>query len=62
MAAFPGTEGADLKEVAETGRRICEAIEHVIEGKPDVVQLAVTVLFAAMQILLERQTLAVDGD
>ena len=53
MAAFPGTEGADLKEVAETGRRICAAIEQVIEGKPDVVQLAVTVLFAEGHLLIE---------
>ena len=53
MAAFPGTEGGDLKEVAETGRRICAAVEQVIEGKPDVVQLAVTVLFAEGHLLIE---------
>jgi MoxR-like ATPase len=53
VAACPGTEGADLKEVADTGRRICEAIEHVLEGKPDVVRLAVTVLFAEGHLLIE---------
>ena len=53
MAAFPETEGADLKEVAKTGRQICEAIERVIEGKPDVVRLAVTVLFAEGHLLIE---------
>ena len=53
MAAFPGTEGADLKEVAETGRHICEAVERVIEGKADVVRLAVTVLLAEGHLLIE---------
>jgi MoxR-like ATPase len=53
VAAFPETEGADLKEVAETGRRICEAIERVIEGKSDVVRLAVTVLLAEGHLLIE---------
>jgi MoxR-like ATPase len=53
VAAFPGAEDRDLKEVAETGRRISEAIQHVIEGKPDVVRLAVTVLFAEGHLLIE---------
>jgi MoxR-like ATPase len=53
VAAFPGTEDNDLKEVAETGRRICEAVERVIEGKSDVVQLAVTVLLAEGHLLIE---------
>jgi MoxR-like ATPase len=53
VAAFPGTEGADLKEVAETGRHICEAVERVIEGKSDVVRLAVTVLLAEGHLLIE---------
>jgi MoxR-like ATPase len=53
VAAFPETEGGDPKEVAETGRRICAAVEQVIEGKPDVVQLAVTVLFAEGHLLIE---------
>jgi MoxR-like ATPase len=53
VAAFPGTEETDLKEVAETGRRICEAVEKVIEGKPDVVRLAVTVLLAEGHLLIE---------
>src|SRR5882757_20490 len=53
VAAFPETEGGDLKEVAETGRRICDAVETVIEGKPDVVQLAVTVLLAEGHLLIE---------
>ena len=53
MAAFPEAEGGDLKEVAETGRRICAAVEQVIEGKSDVVQLAVTVLLAEGHLLIE---------
>ena len=56
MAAFPGTESADLAslaEVASTGRSICEAVERVIEGKPDVVRLAVTVLLAEGHLLIE---------
>jgi MoxR-like ATPase len=53
VAAFPETEGGDLKEVAETGRRICAAVEQVIEGKSDVVQLAVTVLLAEGHLLIE---------
>ncbi|MDQ1486377.1 MAG: MoxR-like ATPase [Actinomycetota bacterium] len=53
MAAVPETESGELKEVAETGRRICEAVERVIEGKPDVVRLAVTVLLAEGHLLIE---------
>jgi MoxR-like ATPase len=53
VAAFPETEAGDLKEVAETGRRICAAVERVIEGKADVVQLAVTVLLAEGHLLIE---------
>ncbi len=46
-----GSEGpADL---AATGARICAAIEQVIEGKPDVVRLAVTVLLAEGHLLIE---------
>ena len=53
MAAVPSTEAADLDEVAETGRRICAAVERVIEGKSDVVRLAVTVLLAEGHLLIE---------
>jgi MoxR-like ATPase len=53
VAAFAGTEGADLKAVADTARRICGAVERVIEGKPDVVRLAVTVLLAEGHLLIE---------
>jgi MoxR-like ATPase len=65
VAAISGTEdaglngsdfrhgGSELKEVADTAGRICEAVERVIEGKSDVVRLAVTVLLAEGHLLIE---------
>ncbi|MBX6371664.1 MAG: AAA family ATPase [Acidothermus sp.] len=53
MAGFPGSENADLRHVAKTGRLICEAVERVIDGKSDVVRLAVTVLLSEGHILIE---------
>jgi MoxR-like ATPase len=53
LAAVRGTEGAGLDEVAETGRRISTAVERVIEGKSDVIRLAVTVLLAEGHLLIE---------
>jgi MoxR-like ATPase len=53
VAAFPGAEGGASKEVAEVGRRICDAVERVIEGKPEAVSLAVSVLFAEGHLLIE---------
>ncbi len=45
--------GADLAELAETTGRIRTAIETVIEGKADVVELALTVLLAEGHLLIE---------
>ena len=53
MAAFPGTETGGLKDVADVGRRICDAVEGVIEGKPEAIGLAVSVLFAEGHLLIE---------
>ncbi len=52
MSQAPST-GADLREVAAVGSRIAGAIETVIEGKPDEVRLAVTVLLAEGHLLVE---------
>ncbi|ACU70572.1 ATPase associated with various cellular activities AAA_3 [Catenulispora acidiphila DSM 44928] len=45
--------GADLERVAAVTSRIRAAVETVIEGKPEVVKLAVTVLVAEGHLLLE---------
>jgi MoxR-like ATPase len=45
--------GPGLAELAETANRIQEAIETVIEGKPDVIRLAITVLLAEGHLLIE---------
>lgn len=47
------TPDAALGEVTEVGRRISTAIEGVIEGKPEVIRLALTVLFAEGHLLIE---------
>jgi len=44
---------ADLEDLAQTGARISAAVENVIEGKPDVVRLALTVLVAQGHLLIE---------
>ena len=43
----------DLTELAETADRIQTAIETVIEGKPEVIRLALTVLLAEGHLLIE---------
>jgi MoxR-like ATPase len=43
----------ELDEVADRAGRIVEAVERVIQGKPDVVRLAVTVLLAEGHLLIE---------
>jgi len=48
-----GAGAADLQRLAETTGRIRAAVETVIEGKPEVVKLAVTVLLAEGHLLLE---------
>ncbi|GAA2060113.1 MoxR family ATPase [Catenulispora yoronensis] len=45
--------GVDLERLADTTGRIRAAVETVIEGKPEVVKLAVTVLLAEGHLLLE---------
>ena len=43
----------DLAELAETADRIQTAIETVIEGKPEVIRLALTILLAEGHLLIE---------
>jgi MoxR-like ATPase len=45
--------GADLEDVAPVAGRIIAAIERVIEGKRDVIGLAVTVMLAEGHLLIE---------
>jgi MoxR-like ATPase len=52
VSQTPST-GAALRDVAAVGSRIAAAIEHVIEGKPEAVRLAVTVLLAEGHLLVE---------
>ena len=53
------TDGRDVEradafaEVGEVCRRVLETIEQVIEGKPDVTKLALTVLLAGGHLLIE---------
>jgi len=50
----PSASGAaGLEELVATAARISAAVERVIEGKPDVVRLALTVLFAEGHLLIE---------
>jgi MoxR-like ATPase len=51
-----GTRGSaqpQAREIAATGARIAEAVESVIEGKADEIQLAVAVLLAEGHLLVE---------
>ena len=43
----------DLEDVAARGAEIAAAVESVIEGKPDAVRLAITVLLAEGHLLIE---------
>jgi MoxR-like ATPase len=49
----PRFSGAALAELTDTANRIQAAIETVIEGKPDVIRLAITVLLAEGHLLIE---------
>ncbi|NUS65472.1 MAG: AAA family ATPase, partial [Saccharothrix sp.] len=51
MSTF--NDQAGLKELTATAARIREAMERVIEGKPEVVKLALTVLLAEGHLLVE---------
>ena len=55
MSAGPPVSGGavGLEDLAATAARITEAVERVIEGKPDVVRLALTVLLAEGHLLIE---------
>jgi MoxR-like ATPase len=44
---------ADFPYLAQTASRVREAVESVIEGKPDVVKVALTVLLAEGHLLIE---------
>jgi MoxR-like ATPase len=48
-----GDIGRGLDGLAQVAKRIHDAIESVIEGKPDVVRLALTVLLAEGHLLIE---------
>ncbi len=49
----PGTLAGSIESAHEATHRICAAVDQVIDGKPDVVRLAVTVLLAEGHLLLE---------
>ena len=48
-----GPAGISLDEVSHTAGRIRAAVESVIEGKPEVVELALTVMLAEGHLLIE---------
>src|SRR5690606_8158626 len=52
-AAGRGGPGPGLDGLAEVANRIRDAVESVIEGKPSVVRLALTVLLAEGHLLIE---------
>src|SRR6188508_1987542 len=52
-ATSPLAAGGDFDELSEVAGRVRHAIEQVIEGKPEVVRLAVTVLLAEGHLLIE---------
>jgi MoxR-like ATPase len=49
----PARDGADVQELVQAAARIRASIEAVIEGKPDAVRLALTVLLAEGHLLIE---------
>jgi MoxR-like ATPase len=53
MTAEATPEALDLDDLGSSAARIRAAIETVIEGKPDVVRLALTVLLAEGHLLIE---------
>lgn len=52
-AAPAQTPSEDLEHVVTVGTRLAEAMNGVIEGKPDVVRTAITVLLAGGHLLIE---------
>jgi len=52
-AGVPGPGTAPLALLADAARRITDSIDRVIEGKPEVVRLAVIVLLAEGHLLIE---------
>ena len=48
-----GAQPADLQTLAQVAERVSGAVEHVIEGKPQVVRMALTVLLAEGHLLIE---------
>jgi MoxR-like ATPase len=53
MQHFSGTDQAGLELVTEVATKIRAAMETVIEGKPDVINTAITVLLAEGHLLIE---------
>jgi MoxR-like ATPase len=54
VTSSPGRSGeGGLEELAHTAARIRAAVESVIEGKPDVIKIALTVLLAEGHLLIE---------
>ena len=53
MTTLEGTEPPRFADLASTAERIRAAVENVIEGKPDVVRLALTVMLAEGHLLIE---------
>lgn len=53
MSTTATSSAMDFDELTEVAGRVRRAIETVIEGKPDVVEVAVTVLLAEGHLLIE---------
>ncbi|MHB1614313.1 MAG: AAA family ATPase [Actinomycetes bacterium] len=53
MTAYAPDESLIADRLAPTAARIAEAVQQVIEGKPEVVRLALTVLLAEGHLLIE---------
>jgi len=53
LSEAPGGGAVGLEDLTATAARITGAVEQVIEGKPDVVRLALTVLLAEGHLLIE---------
>ena len=53
LLSFPAGSPASLSQVTEVAGRLARAMNSVIEGKPDVVHTAITVLLAEGHLLLE---------
>jgi MoxR-like ATPase len=53
LTAYDTPPGFQTAELSESARRIRHAVESVIEGKPEIVRLALTVLLAEGHLLIE---------